>query len=198
MLNPAARLKHRSLKIFRLQSFSHPVQRQQRIIGLPGVNRQSDSLKASSSSLLHGKVHKGLEAEQRHICFSCEQSSLLHTSCEHGAPPVWRFLGTRSLHPLAIYGNTDIAVLKNIAAPSNIARLRCNRTKRRMREIRSVPKSKSAPIFAGALTLGLEFARSRSTKRLSPRRFKTPSKNVGLTFRWQVCSSPSRPRFLTT
>jgi hypothetical protein len=40
--------------------------------------------------------------------------------------------------------------------------------------------------------------RSRSKEKLSPRRFKTPFKNVELTFRWEVCPSPSRPSFMTT
>jgi hypothetical protein len=35
-------------------------------------------------------------------------------------------------------------------------------------------------------------------KRLLPRRFKTPSKNVGRTFRSQVSPSPSRPSSMTT
>jgi hypothetical protein len=34
--------------------------------------------------------------------------------------------------------------------------------------------------------------------KLLPRRFKTPSKNVGLTFRSQVSPSPSRPSSMTT
>jgi predicted nucleotidyltransferase component of viral defense system len=34
--------------------------------------------------------------------------------------------------------------------------------------------------------------------KFSPRRFKTPFKNDGLTFPWQVCPSLSRPSFMTT
>src|SRR6266404_2988979 len=44
----------------------------------------------------------------------------------------------------------------------------------------------------------LSRTRSRSKEKLSPRRFKTPFKNVELTFRWEVCLSPSRPSFMTT
>ena len=37
-----------------------------------------------------------------------------------------------------------------------------------------------------------------SKEKLSPRRCKTPFKSVELTFRWEVCPSPSRPSFMMT